>query len=118
MKISLLGFAVVLASLCFASAVTAQVPARGYIDCRWNAGYVVRNRGHNECGRFVVCPGCSCLTPTQYRSFAGSVLPGVTAANVGFSWYAAGHALSTDSPGFATDQAVPEILPPRNPTDQ
>ena len=62
-------------------------PARGYIDARWNSGYLLRGQDHHPCGRFALCPGCSCLTPNSYRSFAPLIVPRSSDAPLGGSWY-------------------------------
>jgi hypothetical protein len=103
-------------SLLSATAVVAGAPARGYIDCRWNSGYVLRSRGHHEQGCFVVCPGCSCLTPTQYRSFAETALAGTTPSDVGVSWYLAG--IGHREAGGCTGGANLEVLPPHMPATE
>ena len=64
-------------------------PARGYIDARWNSGYRLHGQDHHPCGRFVICPGCSCLTPNSYRSFAPLVVPRSSDVAPGGSWYTA-----------------------------
>ena len=69
----------------------ATLPNRaghGLIDARWTSGYRVRDgQHHHACGDFHVCPGCTCLAPSQYRSFAPAVVPAQASDNVGASWY-------------------------------
>jgi hypothetical protein len=87
----------VLAGLAGHRLAAAQQPARGYIDARWNSGYVLSSRGHHQRGCFVVCPGCSCLVPTQYRSFADLVFPRPADDRVGAAWYL-GQPMATSLP--------------------
>lgn len=102
MEAAILAGAAILASLMAPRAATAQQPVRGYIDARWNSGYVLRTGGHHACGCFVVCPGCSCLLPTEYRSFAPVAVQGASRERVGRSWYTG-------------DVAAPTALLPRSP---
>lgn len=74
---------VVLWAPCFAP---AQQPVRGYIDARWNSGYVLPGSAHHARGHFSVCPGCSCFSPTQYRTFAPVIVPDF-GRQPGGSWY-------------------------------
>lgn len=109
---------VVVACLAGSRLAAAQHPARGYIDARWNSGYVLSSQRHHERGCFVVCRGCSCLVPIQYRSFADLVFPGPGDDRIGVPWYlgesrAAPEPLSGEVMPLASPAPVPVApLPP------
>ena len=78
------------------NAASAHGSRRGYLDGQWSSGYVVREHGNCVCGQFVVCPGCSGLTPLGYRGFADQIFFGTAPRHIGYSWYLGGMAEPAD----------------------